>query len=162
MKISSNKIYKLALVLLILINGALVFLLLQRTPHPRHTPKVRGPLLEIISNKLQLTEDQHASYTEMAVRHRENMKSIEQEQKRLVEIYFQSLTSDSQNESNDALTNEILKLEQKKLEITYAHFEELKALLDENQKDRFELIVKDILQVLVGDHKKLPPPPRDR
>ena len=162
MKISSNKIYKLALVLLILINGALVFLLLQNAPPPRPGPKGHGPLLEKITAKLELTEDQRLSYSGMALGHRENMRMIEKEQKRLITSYFQSLMHTTQNQSNDSLVDQILKQEQRKLEITYAHFEELKTLLDEKQKDRFELIMKDILKVLVGEGKKLPPPPRDR
>lgn len=157
----SKKIYKIGLIVLIIVNGVLIFLLTQGPPPPPKDQRSRS-LIQKISKKLNLSPDQIDKYSAMAFQHREAMQSIENEQKRFVSTYFESLTSTDPSDSTSVMTNQILQLEKKKLEVTYGHFEDLKDLLNEDQQEQFEKIIKDILVVLVGGEEILPPPPRDR
>ncbi|MEO9871199.1 hypothetical protein [Ekhidna sp.] len=58
--------------------------------------------------------------------------------------------------SVEQIRNEILKIESAKLEYTYKHFEELKSILNEQQKSRFGLIIKDITIILIGEEREHP------
>ena len=88
------------------------------------------------------------------------MRSFEEDHRELIKAYFETFNNNSST-SADSIKSEILKIESAKLQHTYEHFEKLKSILNEQQKTRFELIIKDILAVLISERRKLRPPPRD-
>ena len=159
---TSKKVYQIGFVALILINATLIFLLVQRRPprRPMHAEAAPSSIVTTISNKLGLTEDQKTGYESMARQHGEQMRVLDGDHRDLIKAYFQTL-NDHDSTSADSIRNEILQIESEKLQYTYEHFEELKSILSEQQKEQFGLIMKDILAVLIGGENKLPPPPRN-
>ncbi|MEO9477079.1 MAG: Spy/CpxP family protein refolding chaperone [Cyclobacteriaceae bacterium] len=157
---TSKKIYQIGFVALLLINATLIFLLAQGRPHRPHMKpgNAQSPIVDIISNKLKLTEDQRADYQMLARKHGEQMRTLDGDHRTLIKAYFETLNDDPAAAA-DSIKNQILKIESEKLQYTYDHFEELKSILSEQQKEQFGLIVKDILAVLIGGENRLPPPP---
>ncbi len=162
MKMTSKKIYQIGFVLLLLINTTLIFFLVKKASTPPMNDNSRqGSIIEKISTQLELTEDQLATFQSMAMQHREQMRIFGNEHKQLLESYFETL-NDSSPESAERIKNDLLEVESKKLQHTYEHFQELKSTLNESQKVRFELIIKDISAVLTGERNNRRPPPRDQ
>jgi acyl-ACP thioesterase len=161
MKMTSKKIYQVGFVILLLINATLIFLLVKKSPEaPINHESREGAIIEKISSQLELTEDQIATYQSMAIQHRERMRILGAEHQQLLKSYFETLNDDSPDAAR--IKSELLEIESKKLQHTYTHFQELKSTLNESQKVRFELIIKDISAVLTGERNNRPPPPRDK
>lgn len=157
-------IYKIGLIVMVIINGVMIFLFVQRPPFPPPSSKAHkeNPLMDKISGELGLTSQQKERYVALAKAHRMNMTEIERGQRKLVRSYFELLKmQDTDQEGMEEMLNEIQQFERAKLTLTFQHFEDLKMLCNEEQQDRFELIMDEVLKVLVSDGKNLPPPPRD-
>ena len=155
---TTNKVIKISLLVMVVLNVTLLFFLMNPPNHPPQYPKeTPGPLFQRISEKLQLTPEQQQSFERMAMEHREKMHEIENRQATLVNAYFETLKHEETTEANRLLT-QITKQEASKLQITYAHFQDLKNLLNPSQKADFQLIVEDVLKVIVNQ-SKVPPPP---
>ena len=156
---NSKRVYQIGFLALIAINTILIYLLLTKQDRPpRGQWPQRGSIIEKISARLELTETQESDYRLMAKRHGDQMRSFDQDHKELIKAYFKSFSNST---SSDSIKREILKLESNKLQLNYKHFEELKSMLNEEQKNRFGLIMNDILAVLGNDRSNRPPPPRD-
>ena len=153
-----KNIYKIGLFVMLVTNIALIFLMVNK---PRPPMNGGEGLMGKISNKLNLTKEQEIRYFDMAKNHQKEIKKIETEQKELVKVYFNLLntnTTDSPNKS--FLIEEFKSFEAKKLEVTFQHFEDLKNLCNEEQKEQFKLIINEVTNVLTGKSQKFPPPPR--
>jgi hypothetical protein len=135
--------------------------LVQKPKRPEMRPgSGQNSIIEKISNQLELADGQVFEYKLMAEKHGKQMRVLQEDHRLLMKSYFETLITSS-IDSPDSIKNEILKIESEKLRITYEHFRELKSILTAQQNERFELIMKDILVILIGEENKLPPPPRD-
>jgi hypothetical protein len=156
----TNTFLKMAVLIMVLINVVLIGFMVARPKMPPRGKPV--DLKNIISEKLNLDEEQQETYFELAKNHGELMAEIEQKQKPLIRDYFSSLKLEVQNsEMQDSLLIQINQLDRDKLTDTYSHFLELKKVCNPEQLLVFEGIMDEIIMVLVGGQKKLPPPPRD-
>lgn len=92
--------------------------------------------------------------------HQQQMSALQQNHRKLVKEYFDFLKlSDIDEQEKNEKLEAIAKTESRKAEITFKHFEELKAICNEEQQEAFENIVKNLQQVLVrGGGNNLPPP----
>lgn len=159
MKITSKKAYQIGFAVLVLINASLIFLLVRQGQRPPRSHGSRNTsIIEKVSNRLALTEDQLMDYRLMANQHGEQMRKLESDHRSSIKAYFETLSNKS-TRSADSLKKEILKIESEKLQITYDHFAALRALLSEQQQDQFEPIIKEILAVLMGERNRFRPPP---
>lgn len=155
---------KIGFFVLVALNAVLIFLLVSGPPHPKGPPKTHGngaSQIQVIGDKLSLTADQMDQYTEMAKEHRETIKRLQEQQKPLVQSYFELLKVPIDSQAYEQLISKILALERNKITYTYSHFEGLKAILTKNQTAQFDKIVDDIVHVLLGEEKNMPPRPRD-
>jgi hypothetical protein len=62
------------------------------------------------------------------------MRVLDGEHRALIKACFETL-NDNSTASSNSIKNEILKLESEKLQHTYAHFEELKSILNSKRYD---------------------------
>ena len=156
---NSKRIYQIGFFILILLNAVLIYLLIAQPDRPPRSERPpRGSIIEKISARLVLTEAQEAAYREMAKQHGHQMRNLDKDHRALISAYFQSF--DKNPSSSDSIKNEILKIESDKLQHNFDHFKELKSILNEEQKNRFELIINDILIVLANDRSNRRPPGR--
>jgi periplasmic protein CpxP/Spy len=155
---NNTNIYKIGLLVMLLVNGLLIFMMLRG---PQMPPPSEAGLMGKISEKLELNEEQEAKYFELAQEHRNQVAQLEAKQRDMVKNYFDNLkTSDSSGQ--EAILAQIENLEGEKITVTYRHFEDLKSLCKESQLAHFDEIIEDVLRVLVSDQKKSNMPPRDR
>jgi hypothetical protein len=109
---------------------------------------------------MELDQQQNDLFLTDANKHSSYMKDIRQQQKQILEAYFQSLL-DTNQVQHDTLLSQFQAFEKTKIEATYQHFEYIKSILNPNQMVGYEKFVKKIMKkALVGDRKKPPPPNR--
>ncbi len=156
----TNTFLKIAVLIMFLINVILIgFMIGGPKMHPKGK---QDDLKEIISEKLNLNEEQRDSYFQLAKSHNEAMSQVNRKQKPLIREYFNSLKLETKDPATqDSLLELINQLDQEKLTLTYSHFEELKNICDPDQVVVFEGIMDEIFQVLLGGQKKSLPPPRE-
>ena len=85
------------------------------------------------------------------------MMKIGARQRTLVSPFFDGLI-DKPTTSKDSLLQEIQRLEKEKIQLTYKHFEEIKAMLKPEQLASFEPFMKTILKEILNPSKNSPPP----
>ncbi|WP_339756299.1 hypothetical protein [Algoriphagus aquimarinus] len=155
---NNKNIYKIGLIVMILINGVLIFMMLRG---PKMPPPRQNGLMEVISKKLDLDSNQKAEYFELAKDHSRSVADVEAKQKRLMKNYFEFL--DKADATGQAeILEQIEELEGEKISVTYQHFEDLKSICSKDQLAHFEEIIEDVLRVIVNDQKINSLPPRDR
>ncbi len=155
---NNTNLYKIGMILMLVINGVLIFMMLRG---PKLPPPNEAGLMEKISEKLELNEQQKTKYFELALDHSKEVAKLEAKQKKMVKDYFDKLKTNDSSGKEQVLA-QIESLEGDKIKVTYQHFEELKSLCNESQLAHFEEIISDVLRVLVSDQKQPNMPPRNR
>lgn len=160
---NKRNILSIGFVIMLILNAVLLFLMIRGPKMPPRQSELSNKidLKEKISRDLELTTDQTKAFHELADKHRKAIKVNAEKQKKVIQSYFNYLSVEEQDQTRlSELLEDIKDLESKKITLTYQHFEELKALCNEDQKARFGLIIQDIIQVLVGKERNNRPPPR--
>ena len=142
----NNNKYKIGFFVLLVINIVLVAVFSFR---PR-IPMRQGGIKEEISIELGFTEEQRSIFDGLANNHRESIHALDKEEQELVRSFFSQLSSDQSNENQEIQIREILQLEREKIMVTYHHFEELKALCNEEQLSKFNRVMERIVPVLTN------------
>lgn len=157
-----NKVYKIGFISMLILN-ILLTLVIWRGPKPPIQAGRNADFKNRISEDLGLSEAQEEKYFASAMVHQQEMSALQQKHRKLVKEYFdflnlQELSGQEKQEKLDA----IAKTESRKVEITFKHFEELKAICNEEQQEAFGSIVKNLQQILLRGGGDNPPPPRDK
>ena len=123
--------YRVLIGILLVLNLLQIgFFLFARPPHhPKHKFKRHAPEI------LHLTEDQSYQFHNIARAHHKNMRFFDKEEGKWIALYFE-------NESEENL-KEIQRIHKEKMEFTKAHFEDIKAMLNEDQLQYFESFRKE-------------------
>lgn len=155
---SQLKIYRLVTVLLLILNiGMLVFFLSTKGPRPK--PSNRH--LEHIKELLDLNTEQSADFKSLVLLHKETMGRISENQRILLNEYFAPLKSPESKIEKGQLLNKYHAAEKQKLEATYTHFKEVKALLNSEQLLPFNKFMDEALDHVLGNQEIKAHPPKD-
>lgn len=144
------KFYRNSSIALLCINLVFLVFFFSR-PRPHHHGPPDGKKAK---RHLNLTDQQQADFVVLATQHQAQMINYNQQQRLLVEQYFAPLTSNKLKINTDSLLNIITTIEQQKIEVTYRHFEEVKAILREEQYARFEDFVDHAIGMILKKKKK--------
>lgn len=148
----NNRIYKIGFFVLLVINILIVVMIVFK---PMRSLKGRGIKHEI-TTELGFTEEQKTTFETMVKKHRQTMRDIDMRERKLVKSYFDQLTVETtSNSDQEEKLEEILLLKRKKIEDTYAHFEELKSICTEEQIDELEEVLSRIVPRLTNAPKRL-------
>ncbi len=150
--------YKYAALVLLLLNLSMIaffFLTKPKPPHQGDGFQKRGP------NIMNMDEKQHDLFLQSAKQHGQHMKAINKQQQDLLKPYFYSLIDSTKNTNPNATLNEVQDLERQKIESTYQHFQEVKSILKPEQQADFELFMNDVIERILMETKKNPPPPKE-
>ena len=159
------KFYKYAVLLLVLINLSIVGFLFFTRPEfhqrpPKHEHKAR--FKNVAMDMLALDQQQRMQFELSAKTHHHKMDSLSNLQRKLLKPYFQSLANVPVKSSNKkSALNEIQRLEGEKIDVTYAHFQEVKSFLKDGQEEGYNRFVDEAVKILLFEPKKKPPPPKD-
>lgn len=156
---SQLKFYKVSVIALMILNIMLIaffFLTKPKSGPPKHNNS--GNFQQEVIKTLNLNESQSKEFQRLADNHFKMMKSINEEKSTLLKPFFENLTKDSTASNKEELLTKIEKLEGRKINYTYKHFEDLKATLDENQNKAFgEILEKFIDKLIISKRNNHPP-----
>ena len=149
---SQIKFYKYGMLGLLILNISIIsFFFITKPKHPNELPGdsnfMRSTLVD-----LELDEDQKEIFYQSSMRHNTMMRKISEDQKSLLKPYFLSISHSKDYINKDSIIIEIQKLEEKKVNETYVHFEEVKALLKPEQQKNFdEFLLHAIGRIMGGN-----------
>lgn len=151
---SQIKFYKYTVWGLLGLNiGVLAFFLLSN-PRPRPQALRQNSRSEIIE-MLHLNDQQAVKLNELADEHKQKMKEISDRQAQLLSPYFESLVYSDESIEKDSILHVYQQSEREKIEETYQHFHEIKALLKEDQLPDFKkFMTRTTGRLLFGDKKR--------
>lgn len=160
-----SRLYIAGLITMLLMNGVLIFLLLQKPMGPPKRsasgPNKLGNVKELIHKQLEFDDNQIRQFEVLAKEHFEGLRAVSRKQKDVARRYFSQL---KESETDTALTQSLLDelqlIESEKLILTFSHFEDIKALCTPEQLSRFDSIVDEMMVILLNDQRNMPPPPR--
>lgn len=139
-----------------LMNGLLVFEILTHKPprHPRHIDYKQQ-----VIEQLHFDEQQIEAYEKLVQEHQILMVRLEELKGEKMAVYFNQL---NQNDSTNAaeLMAEITRLEQQRIQVTYDHFADIKALCRPDQLSGFEEVVQKAIQMLATRNRGVVDRPR--
>lgn len=142
-----DTVYKLIIVVLIGLN------LLQLAPvllmHKPHQPQ-NNRFEQLAIRKMELNKEQQQDFIKFARIHRERMMQLFDRQSDIAVNYF--------TQPDDALLEQLAKIEREKVEATQQHFIQIKSILTESQLPLFEEFKEEALRsILEGNGAKTPP-----
>lgn len=151
-----SKLLPVLLILLVLLNGFLIFMLIKK-PHekePEHQKR------NFLTTQLNFTESQRKNFRALDKTHREYMMEIEDEIREHKDVLFNSFSNENFN--SDSLTTKIGVLQANKDSEVFRFFSEVRKLCAPNQVKIFDTIINKALK---GGERKPPrdgrmPPPR--
>ncbi|KAA3641623.1 MAG: hypothetical protein DWQ02_00200 [Bacteroidetes bacterium] len=157
------QLFKYATIGLLLLNiGVILFFFLTQPKPPGPMPGKPGnhAMDHRVVNLLNLNDEQVAVFRDLARAHSQEMRKINEAQRQALEPYFANLVHTDPEVSADEQLENILQLERRKIEVTYQHFEEVKAILEPSQLSHYDRFVDESLKMILGRGGKNPPPPR--
>ncbi|MGY8940268.1 MAG: hypothetical protein ACKVK4_09830 [Flavobacteriales bacterium] len=153
-----SKLLPVLLILLIILNGILIFMLLKKPQENKRHSQERNFLLR----ELQFTEHQKDKFLSFDAVHRENMMHFDQQIRRQKKVMFNSFSEGLT--SIDALSILIGELTRKKEVEVFRFFKSVRKICTKEQQTKFDKIISKALK----SGKNGPPkgrrklPPKDR
>jgi periplasmic protein CpxP/Spy len=143
------RILSIIAVVLLLMNGFLLTEILTRKP-PKHPPHM--DYKQQVIEQLHFDEQQIEAYEKLVQEHQILMVRLEELKGEKMAVYFNQL---NQNDSGNTavLMEEITRLEQQRIQVTYDHFAAIKALCRADQLQGFEEVVQKAMQMLASRNR---------
>lgn len=155
------QLYKYATWGLLSLNIAiLAFFFLTKPKHPHHRGG-KGDFRNEVIQTLDLNEAQERVFKTLAAEHHEQMNSINRRQHELLPPYFEKLSDSLALIDQSEIMTQFQQLERQKIEFTYAHFEEIKQILEKRQLSDFKKLMDRFVDKLLLDNEKKRGRPKD-
>jgi hypothetical protein len=135
---SKTKFLTGAVVILVLLNGAMLSMLWKR-PAPPH---LKGPR-NIIIERLHFDKEQVAAYDKLVEKHRADIRQKDSEMAAARQAIYHQLQEDDFSEK-DSLLAQVGRLQMEVEEIHLAHFQDIKGLCREEQVEDFRKLSTDL------------------
>jgi len=155
-----HTLYKLLVAGLAILNiGIIVFFLMNKPPHPpqRGQQDFKHNVIRI----LQLDAAQKKEFHQLAMKHRETLQNLSEEQRELLVPYFQSLIDSLDLPNEEALLMQVQTIERQKIVSTHQHLIDVRSILKKEQLPYFEKFVKEFSKKVVMHKKKSPHHPKE-
>lgn len=152
-----SKLLYILLILLVLLNGILIFMLIKKPHEKRPEHQKRNFLTE----QLQFSDSQKENFRDLDRTHRDFMMEIDEEIKENKDVLFNSFSKENFN--LEETTTKIGLLQGKKESEIFRFFNEVRKLCTTTQTKIFDSIIKKALKSGKGKPPrdgKMPPPPR--
>jgi periplasmic protein CpxP/Spy len=143
----AKRIIIITVIVLLLVNTAVLALLWWDKKPAFHQPP-GGNAKEFIKKELALTPQQVQQYDEMREIHFSKMQELNKSTRELKEQLFEQIsTTDTSNQELNNLLQQIGNNEMQKDRITVEHFRHVRSILTEEQKEKFDKIIKDVMRM---------------
>jgi len=135
-----SKLLPLLLVILILMNGVLIFMLIKKPHENKRHQQEKNFLLK----ELQFTDHQKDNFLSFDTVHRENMMRLDQQIRKQKDVLFNSFSDDVVNiDSLGALIGELAG--KKDIEV-FRFFKSVRKICTKDQQEKFDKIIKKALK----------------
>lgn len=158
MSMNNSKFLKIVILVLVLINlSTISFIWL-------HRPTKNDAVGDFFAKELHFTKNQIAQFEVLKKAHREAKESLREADKEKHNAYLDLLKIprvDSVTVRKAA--SEILMVKEKEELAMFYHFQKVRAICDEKQKQKFDEIIKDAARTIGANQnegRRLPPPRR--
>lgn len=152
---NNSKFLKIVILLLLLINlSTISFLWFNK-------PSKRDAVGDFFTKELQFTAKQKEQFIVLRDSHREEREALKSNDKEVHDAYFDLLknpTVDSTTFKNAVA--EIMKIKEKEELGTFYHFQKVRAICDEKQKQKFDEIIKEAARMMAPPRDGQRPPPK--
>lgn len=146
---TNTNFYKYLSFGLIALNLILIALLIIGRPNGQGPRPGKAPI--------NFNDDQHEQFLTSVDKHKAQMSTLNNNQRDLLKVYFDKLTSDNYSDIDSVTIANILNIEKDKIESTYLHFLDVRELTDKNQKEEYEAFVEFALdRILTNSNKNRP------
>ena len=137
------KLYKIAVVLLLLLNiGTLAFLWLNRPP----APEARGPFSFLVK-ATEMDEKQAVGYRSLRDDHRSKMEDFRKQNGQIRAKLFELLGKNGPNDPEIApFLDSIATLRRQEEQLTYTHFRQVRELCRPDQQAKFDAVIVEAVQ----------------
>ncbi|MDB9724171.1 hypothetical protein OAA58_05825 [Polaribacter sp.] len=135
-----SKLIPVLLILLIILNGILIFMLLKKPHESKRHSQERNFLIQ----ELQFTDDQKDKFLSFDTAHRENMMHLDQEIRKQKDRMFNSFANENLN--LDSLSTKIGLLEGKKVVELFRFFSKVRNICTQEQQSNFDTIINKALK----------------
>lgn len=152
-----SKLLPALLLVLLILNGVLIFMLIN-TPHEKRN---QHPEKHFLTQELGFSESQKNQFEKLDEIHRQNMTEIHHQIRKQKDLLFNSFHKNTS--FTDNLTNQIGVLQSKKESELFRFFKEVRVLCKGEQVNMFDEIIQKAMQ---GGKPRppregMPPPPRE-
>ncbi|OCX53462.1 hypothetical protein BEL04_03940 [Mucilaginibacter sp. PPCGB 2223] len=130
---------------------------------PADTPRGQENTKSFIIAQLGLNQSQQQAYGELVQHHRQNVGLIQERLHEAKDAFFNSLSDTKTTQVQlDSLSAHIVACESKLDMLTYEHLKKVRALCNDQQKEKFDNIIKQVLRMMgpAGGRPQGPPPPQ--
>lgn len=138
-----EKFLWILVIVLIALNAATLFFIV-RGPRPDHENRFDRTVVD----ELELNDKQIKQFNAMKREHHQEIMRLDAEMRSVYERYFYLLTNTMNSSEKDSLETILSNKQKEKIQITYHHFEELKSICTEKQKEKFKKLVPLLMQVI--------------
>jgi Spy/CpxP family protein refolding chaperone len=147
---NNTKFLKVVIMLLLLINiSAIAFMWFNR-------PQPKDNIGDFFAKELHFTDKQKEQFNVLRDEHRQQRQSLKALDKEKHDAYFDLIknTAIDSTAIKKAIT-ELLKIKEKEELGTFSHFQKVRAICDETQKEKFDKIIGEATRMMA------PRPPRE-
>lgn len=151
---SQHKFTTLTIILLVVLNLFTLSVILIREfrapappDFPGQDPGRADRVMHFLRNELDLSRDQVKHFIQLRRNHFEAVQQIETEMKDIKKKMMDELfTAQPDEKKLEALAQTIGQLESRRELITFRHFMELKGVCKEEQREKFEFLLQNVIQ----------------
>lgn len=153
---SRERFYKITILCLLLLNfGILGYLVFSRNSNSGHPPHDAPD--KIIIERLKMDERQQDSFNELKHEHHSQIMELQEQSSEIHKALYTLLKTGN---TRDAVKDSLLKLlQQNALEreqVTFDHFQKLRAVLRTEQQVKFDELVEEMSQRIMEVHRRHP------
>ena len=126
-------------------------------------PRGQASTKAFIVTQLGLNASQQQTYEQLVQQHRQNVGIIQEELRGAKDAFFNSVAHPETTQAQlDALSSNIANYQKELDMLTYQHFKKVRALCNDEQKVKFDNIIKQVMRMMgpAGGRPQGPPPPR--
>ncbi len=156
-----SRLWIIIVVLLLVVNTAVLAMLWFK--NPPHDQRQGGSAKEFLIRELNLTADQQKKFDDLRADHQKQTKAIMEGMRDLKDGLVDKITA-TQNDSvaiND-LTKQIAEKERQRDLATIYHFRSFRTILNAEQQEKFDKILKDVLRMINNQPRPKGPTPPGR
>jgi hypothetical protein len=164
---NQTNIFKWLVILLVVLNiGILATVWFKHFPPPpdeMRRPPNGEKVADFLIEQLNFSAQQLADFTKLKQAHSQAVDSIRESGKETHRLFFENLKTEKQdtvmvNELAQAISANQMQIEL----VTFKHFEQVRKLCDEKQKEKFDEIIQEVLRRMAAPPgKKGSPLPRN-